>query len=262
MGDKVNILGLPFDRITMNQALAVIEEFIQEGKPHKIFCPNVSLLIWARRDGSLRKIYETCDLLPVDGMGITYASRLLGDPLPEKVSAVILFFRLIEISAKKGYKIFLFGAKQEILEKAIYNLKQQYPDLNIVGYRNGYFNRTEEKIIAQEIAKARPDILFVGMSSPLKEYFVERYLKEMNVPVSLGVGGSFDIAAGVYKLEPDWMSKAALAWFYRLIQEPRRMWKRYLTTNTIFLFLVLKELISRRVLARLWSARFKSNRQI
>ena len=132
--------------------------------------------------------------------------------------------------------------------------------MNIVGYRNGYFSKSDEQTIAQEIAKAHPDILFVGMSSPLKEYFVEGYLREMNVPVSLGVGGSFDIAAGVYKLEPDWMSKAALAWFYRLIQEPRRMWKRYLTTNTIFLFLVFKELIRRRLMARLLPARFKSNR--
>jgi N-acetylglucosaminyldiphosphoundecaprenol N-acetyl-beta-D-mannosaminyltransferase len=261
MGDRVDLFGLSFDRVTMDQALARIEEFIQEGTPHKVFCPNVALLVWARKDEELRRVYQTCDLLPVDGMGIYYASRLLGDPLPEMVSAVLLFFRLIERAAANGYKLYLFGSRQEILEKAIQNLKQQYPTLNIVGYRNGYFTANDEPQIVQEIAQARPDILFVGMSSPLKERFVERNLQRMGVPVCLGVGGSFDIAAGVYKLEPRWMSKAGLAWFYRLIQEPRRMWKRYLTTNTVFVGLVFKALVTRRLLARLRPANSSARQQ-
>jgi N-acetylglucosaminyldiphosphoundecaprenol N-acetyl-beta-D-mannosaminyltransferase len=247
MCDKVDFLGLSFDRVTIDQALTQIEAFIYEGTPHKIFCPNVALLIWSRKNEELRRVYKTCDLLPADGMGIYYASRLLGDPVPEMVSAVILFFKLVERAAKKGYKLYLFGTKQEILEKAVHNLKQNYPTLNIVGYRNGYFTLDDEPQIVQEIAQVHPDILFIGMSSPLKEFFLERNLDRMGVPVSLGVGGSFDVAAGVYKLAPLWMSKLALEWFYRLIQEPRRMWKRYLTTNSIFIYLVLRAFIIKRL---------------
>lgn len=255
MKHKVDFLGLSFDRVTMDQAVARIEEFIREGTPHKIFCPNVALLIRSRKNEQLRRIYETCDLLPADGMGIYYASRLLGDPVPEMVSAVILFFRLVERAAEKGYRLYLFGTKQEILENAVDNLKRQYPTLNIVGCRNGYFTPDDEPQIVQQIARARPDILFVGMSSPLKERFVEQNLERMGVPVCLGVGGTFDVAAGVYKLAPVWMRKLALEWVYRLIQEPRRMWKRYLTTTSIFLCLVFKAFLSRRLFARLRPAK-------
>jgi N-acetylglucosaminyldiphosphoundecaprenol N-acetyl-beta-D-mannosaminyltransferase len=258
MNNKVDLLGLSFDRITMDQALAKIEEFIRKGKPHKIFCPNAALLVWARKDEELRRIYQTCNLLPVDGMGIYYASRLLGDPVPEMVSAVLLFFRLIERAAEKGYKLYMFGSKQEILEKAVQTLKEQYPTLEIVGYRNGYFKPDDEPQIVNEIAKVRPDILFIGMSSPLKERFVEKNLERMSASVCLGVGGSFDIAAGVYKLAPTWMRKLALEWFYRFIQEPRRMWKRYLTTNTIFVWLVFRAFMTRRLLAKLWQLKPKA----
>jgi len=261
MRDRVDFLGLSFDRVSLDEALARIEEFIQEGTPHKVFCPNVALLIWSRRDEELRRVYETCDLLPADGMGIYYASRLLGDPVPEMVSAVILFFKLIERAAEKGYRLYLFGTKQEILEKAVDNLRRQYPTLNIVGHRNGYFTPEDEPQIVQEIARVHPDILFLGMSSPLKERFVERNLKQMGVPVCLGVGGSFDVAAGVYKLAPEWMKKLALEWFYRLMQEPRRLWKRYLTTNTVFVVLVLKAFVTRRLFARVRSARPTSRQQ-
>ncbi len=262
MRDKVDFLGLSFDRITMDQAVARIEAFIQEGTPHKVFCPNVALLIWSRQNEELRRVYENCDLLPADGMGIYYASRLLGDRVPEMVSAVLLFFRLVEQAAEEGYRLYLLGTKQEILEKAVDNLKRQYPTLNIVGYRNGYFTADDEAQIVQQIAQARPDILFVGMSSPLKERFVERNLERMGIPVCLGVGGSFDVAAGVCKLAPAWMRKLALEWLYRLIQEPRRLWKRYLITNMVFVCLVFRAFVSRRLLGWARPASARSKQQI
>lgn len=250
MRDKVDFLGLPFDYVTVDQALERIDEFIRQGASHKIFCPNVTLLVWSRKNEELRRIYQECDLLPIDGMGIYYASRLLGNPVPEMVSGSLLFFKLIERASEKGYRVYLFGTTQEILDKAVHNLARQYPSLKIAGYRNGYFSHEDEPSIVQEIRRMHPDILFMGMSTPLKERFVDRYLAEMGVPVCLGVGGSFDIAAGVYKFAPVWMRNLALEWLYRLLQEPRRLWKRYLTTNTIFLWIVLKAFVTNRLLAR------------
>lgn len=240
---KVDFLGLSFDRVTMDQAVARIEEFVHESTPHKIFCPNVALLIWSRRNEELRRFYETCDLLPAEGMGIYSALHLLSDSLPELFSAVFLFFNLIDLAAKKGYKLYLLGTKQEILENTVQSLKHKYPTLNIVGYQNGYFTPDDEPQIVKEISRIRPDILFLGMSSPLKEFFVKRNLQQMEVPVCIGVGGTFDVVAGVFKLAPNWMRKLGLEWFYRLVQEPRRMWKRYLSTNSIFAYLVIKAFI-------------------
>jgi N-acetylglucosaminyldiphosphoundecaprenol N-acetyl-beta-D-mannosaminyltransferase len=261
MGEKVDFLGMTFDNVTMDEAVARVEQFIQEGTPHKLFCPNVALYIWSRSNGELRHTYETSDLLTADGMGIYYASRLLGNPVKEMISAVFLFFRLVERAAEKGYRLYLLGTKLHILEKAIGNLQRQYPALQIVGWHNGYFTPDEELQIVGQIADARPDILFIGMSTPLKERFVERNLDKMGVPVCIGVGGSFDVAAGVYKLAPAWMRKAGLEWLYRLIQEPRRMWRRYLTTNTVFVYLVFKAFVTHRLLARLRPARGISKEQ-
>jgi N-acetylglucosaminyldiphosphoundecaprenol N-acetyl-beta-D-mannosaminyltransferase len=244
---KPDFLGLPLDRLTMGEAIERIEGFVRSGIPRKIFCPNVALLVWSRRNADLRRIYRDCDLLPADGMAIYYASRLLGDPIPEMVSGSLLFFKLLELAAKKGYRVYFFGTTQAILETAVANLRRRYPGLQIAGYRNGFFSQSEAPRIAEEIRESRPDFLFVGMSTPLKECFVDTYQQVMQVPVSLGVGGSFDIAAGVYKFAPRWMRVLALEWLYRLIQEPRRMWKRYLTTNSVFLYLVGKALLRRLI---------------
>ncbi len=242
---KADILGMEFDAVTMAETLDKIDAFIGSGVPHKIFCPNVALYVWSRSDPELRRFYESCDLLPSDGMGIYYASRLLGNLVPESVSAVFIFFRLLELASEKCYKFYFLGSREEVLEKALENARRQYPGINIVGSRNGYFSLEDEPRIVEDIRGSGADVLFLGMSTPMKERFVERNLEKMGVPVSLGVGGSFDVLAGVCRLAPIWMRKAGLEWFYRLIQEPGRMWKRYLTTNTIFGYLVFKEMFKR-----------------
>ncbi len=244
---KSDFLGLPLDHVTMDQAVLRFEQFVHDGLPRKVFCPNVALLVWARQQPELQRIYHECDLLPADGMAIYYASRLLGDPIPEMVSGSLLFFRLLELSQAKGYRVYFLGTTQAILEQAVSNLRRQYPGLQIAGYRNGFFRWEDAPGIAEEIRGSRPDFLFVGMSTPLKERFVDVYQQVMKVPVSLGVGGSFDIAAGVYKFAPNWMRVLALEWLYRLIQEPRRMWRRYLTTNSVFLYLVAKAFVRRLI---------------
>lgn len=247
---KSDFLGIPFDNVTMDEAVARLEQFIEEGTPRKVFGLSSHLYVWSRSNPELQRTYETSDLLTVDGMGVYWASRLLSNPAREMVSAVLLMFRIIERAAEKGYKLYLLGTKEDILLKAVGNLRQEYPTLNIVGWHNGYFSAEEEPRIVEEIAEAKPDILFIGMTSPLKERFMERNLPKLGVPVCMGVGGGVDVVAGVYKLAPGWMRKAGVEWLYRLIQEPRRMWKRYATTHTLFACLVLKAFIKQRLILK------------
>ena len=140
----------------------------------------------------------------------------------------------------KRIPTFFFGAREPIVQKNVEKFKAKYPQLDIAGYRNGYFTQEEEKDIADQIRDSRADILFVGMSSPKKEKFLNQWMPHMQVPFSMGVGGSFDIVAGLTKRAPKWMQESGLEWLHRFLQEPRRMWWRYAKTNTIFIWKLLK----------------------
>jgi N-acetylglucosaminyldiphosphoundecaprenol N-acetyl-beta-D-mannosaminyltransferase len=240
--ERVNILGLKFDNLSMEESLAVTEEFIRKRTPHQIFTPNAALLVWAHSDPFLRQVYEDSDLVTADGMSILVAGRLLGAPLKERVPAYLLMFRLFDRAEEKGYRFFFVGAKPEVIEKAMINLRRQRPTLAVAGWHHGYFDLNNAEDVVEKIRQSNADVLCVGMSTPLKERFIYKNLQKMNVPVCIGVGGAIDILAGLYKVAPAWMTKVGLEWLYRLIQEPRRLWKRYLTTNSIFVFLLLREL--------------------
>lgn len=144
------------------------------------------------------------------------------------------------IVRKKGYKIYLFGAKEEVVTKVKKLFEDKYPNIQIVGYRNGYFTEKDEPEIVKNMAESGADMMFVAFSSPKKEYWVNKYLKQLNIPFVMGVGGSFDVVAGVTDRAPLWMQKHGLEWFYRFIQEPRRMWKRYIVGNAKFVALTYK----------------------
>ncbi|MBI2082659.1 MAG: WecB/TagA/CpsF family glycosyltransferase [Deltaproteobacteria bacterium] len=238
---KNRLFGLEFDNLNLEETLEKIDELVHSKKPHMIFTPNVALTVWARKNPFLKEVYDRCDLLLVDGMAIYYASQILGKPCKENVAAFRVFLKLLEEGPKKGYRFYFFGAKEEAVKKAVENTRLKYPGIQIIGYRNGYFKQEEVPGIVQEISNTKPDILFVAMPTPQKEKFVAENLNKMGVPVSLGVGGSFDIVAGLCKQAPHWMTVLCLEWFYRLVQEPRRMWKRYLTTNLVFLRLFFVE---------------------
>lgn len=248
MSGRIEFLGLCFDNLTLVEALDRIERFIQERTPRKIFTPNVALLIWSRRDPLLRDVYRSCDVVTVDGMAIYYALHLIGTPVKESLSASLMFYPLLRLAQQKGHRVYLLGAKEQVLQATVHNLQQQFPGLRIVGAHHGYFDVENASAVVADIRKAAPDILLLGMSTPMKEILAQRYLAAMNVPVTLGVGGMFDIAAGLARFAPTWIRRLCLEWLYRLLQEPRRMWKRYLTTNVVFLWLVQKELVRRRVL--------------
>jgi N-acetylglucosaminyldiphosphoundecaprenol N-acetyl-beta-D-mannosaminyltransferase len=152
---------------------------------------------------------------------------------------------LLDVGGERGYRFYLLGATQEVIEKAVAEISRMYPRAQIGGYRNGYFNEDDERGIAQEIKRAEPDVLFVAMTSPKKEQFMARWADHMSVPVVHGVGGSFDVLAGQVKRAPRIWQKLGLEWLFRVLQEPRRLWRRYLFTNVAFVRLLLREYLAR-----------------
>jgi len=239
---RISICGLPVDAITMKETILMINEAIEEKKDtiHHVVI-NAAKVVNAQKDPELKKSISNCDIINADGLSIVWASRFLNNPVPERVAGIDLMEALVRLSAEKGYKIFLLGAKEEIVKKVATLYSEKYGHQIIAGYRNGYFKKEDELEVAREIAGSGADILFVAITSPKKEIFLNTYKKEINMPFIMGVGGSFDVIAGYVKRAPQWMQKTGLEWLYRVKQEPRRMWKRYLVGNSKFIYMILKE---------------------
>lgn len=238
--NKINFLGVQMDAITMKETLDVCQKFIESGKPHQHVVVNTAKVVDMQKNKELFDDVTGADLINIDGMGVVWGARLFGRKVPERVAGIDLFDNLLSLSEKKGYKVYFFGATQEVLENLVKNMKEKYPKLKIVGYRNGYYDEKEQLAIAKEIKKSKAQLLFVGMSSPKKERFIKGQLKNTGVSFAMGVGGSFDVFAGKTKRAPKWMQKSGLEWFYRFLQEPRRLFKRYFSTNTKFAWLLIK----------------------
>jgi len=246
MSERIMLMGCSIDNLSMEETLQAIEGFIQTGKPHQHVVVNVDKLVKASRDPELRRIINGCALVNVDGMPVVWASRLLGKPLKERVAGVDLFDALMLRAGEKGWRVFLLGAKEDVVGKVASTYRQRYPALVLAGWRNGYWKgELEEAQVAAQIREARPDLLFVAISSPKKEQFLGRWQAEMKIPFAMGVGGSFDVAIGRVKRAPAWMQKAGLEWFYRFLQEPRRMFRRYFIQDMAFVWLLIKEVARR-----------------
>jgi N-acetylglucosaminyldiphosphoundecaprenol N-acetyl-beta-D-mannosaminyltransferase len=241
MSNRVEMMGCQIDNLSMEETLQTIEGFIKNGQPHQHVVVNVDKLVKASRDEELRRIINECALVNADGMPVVWASRLLGKSLKERVAGVDLFESLMKRSAGKGWRVFLLGAKEEVVSGVKTLYEQKYPGLTVAGYRNGYWKPEEEAGVVELIKEARADLLFVAISSPKKEHFLGRYQAEMKIPFAMGVGGTFDVAVGKVKRAPVWMQNAGLEWFYRFLQEPRRMFKRYFVDDMAFFWLLLKE---------------------
>jgi N-acetylglucosaminyldiphosphoundecaprenol N-acetyl-beta-D-mannosaminyltransferase len=246
MNQRVKIMGCLIDNLSMEETLQTIEGFIISGIPHQHVVVNVDKLVKASRDRELRRIINECALINVDGMPVVWASRLLGIALKERVAGVDLFEALMHRSAEKGWRVFLLGAREEVVSKVKTIYERKYPGLQVTGYRNGYWKQEEETAVVDHIKSAKADLLFVAISSPKKENFLARYQAEMKIPFAMGVGGTLDVAVGNIKRAPLWMRKSGLEWFYRFLQEPRRMFKRYFIDDLAFLGLLSKELLSRQ----------------
>jgi len=246
MRKRVKILDCPIDCLNMQETLQLIENAIKEKSQLQHMVVNAALLVYMQRNKELYDSIVSSDIITADGQAVVWASKILGKPLPERVAALDVMERLVRLAYEKRYKVFFLGAKEKIVKKVVEKYTNEFSSEIIAGFRNGYFSEQEEQTIAQQIANSGANMLFVAISSPKKERFLCKYkdtLKDINF--MLGVGGGFDVIAGKVKRAPLWMQKSGLEWFYRLIQEPRRMWKRYLITNTLFIWMIFKEWISR-----------------
>jgi N-acetylglucosaminyldiphosphoundecaprenol N-acetyl-beta-D-mannosaminyltransferase len=239
------LFGVSIDALRMDETLDIIDAAIAARRPLLVGVVNAAKIVNMRRDAALRESVLHADLILADGMSIVWASRLLGQPLPERVAGIDLMLGMFERGQKRGYRIYCLGATQEVLQRFMANVARDYPGLNIVGGQHGYFTPEEEARVAAEIGAARPDILLAAMTSPKKEQFLARWGSQLNVTVCHGVGGSFDVVAGLVRRAPAVWQRLGLEWLYRVLQEPGRLWKRYLVTNTVFGALVLRELVSR-----------------
>jgi len=242
-----SVLGVGIHAATLAQAIARCETAIDRGERVRIGVVNAAKLVHMRSDALLRESVLSSDLVLADGMAVVWASRIVGEPLPERVTGIDLFEYLVASAARRGDGVYLLGAKPEVLEQTRATLCARHPDLRIVGARDGYFRDDESREVADAIRAAGASMLFVGMSSPRKEVFLAKYGDALGVAVCHGVGGSFDVVAGVTQRAPDAWQRNGLEWLYRLLQEPRRMWRRYLSTNTIFVALVLRAWLARIV---------------
>ena len=179
----------------------------------------------------------------MDGTGVVWGARLLGYKIPERVAGIDLFYKLLEMAQRTENSVFLLGARNEVITHTVEKVNQLYPKLKIVGFNHGYF-WDDEKTIVEKIQKSGAKLLFVAITSPKKENFINRWRDELGVEFVMGVGGTFDIVAGVTTRAPLWMQKFGLEWLYRLLQEPRRMWKRYTITNSLFAWMLLRSFFS------------------
>lgn len=238
---RIEMMGCKIDNLSMEETLQTIEGFIDSGLPHQHVVVNVDKLVKARHDPALRDIINNCALINADGMPVVWASRLLGKGLKERVTGVDLFDALMVRAADKGWRVFLLGAKEEVVSAVRARYAQRYPQLVFAGYRNGYWKPEDEPQLIADITQARADLLFVAISSPKKEQFLGAYQAVMRVPFAMGVGGTFDVFAGKVKRAPRWMQNIGMEWAYRFLQEPRRMFRRYFIEDTAFFGMFLRE---------------------
>lgn len=237
------LFGFRLDALSMEDAVARCRKALETRQRILIGVLNAAKIVASRRNELLRASLLDCDVLLADGQSIVWASRLLRRPLPERVAGIDLFECLLSVAHEESRPVYLLGARRDVLARLQAVLKERYPGLRIAGSHDGYFAEADSARIAEHIRGSGADMLFLGMSSPRKEIFLGRFGSTLNVPVMHGVGGSFDVLAGHTSRAPLAWQRLGLEWAYRVLQEPRRLWWRYLSTNTAFILLTIIELV-------------------
>ena len=222
MPKKVTILGVPVDAITMGEAVARIDSFIEKRTPVLVATANAEMLMRATHDGALRRILQGAAMVTPDGAGTVWAAHHLGHAMPERVAGYDMVQELMREAPAKHRRIFFFGSAPGVADKAKKKAEQLYPGIEIVGTRNGFFTAADEPAIIEEIKAAHPDILLAALGVPKQEKWLAKHLGELGVPVAIGVGGTFDIMAGIMKRAPRWMQRAKLEWLFRGMMQPKR----------------------------------------
>ncbi|HWA25819.1 MAG TPA: WecB/TagA/CpsF family glycosyltransferase [Lacunisphaera sp.] len=248
----VCILGVPLDPVTMDEALARIDAMVASGRPHYVVTPNVDFLVQARTNPELHRILCEADLVLCDGQPLVWASRWLGNPLPERVAGADLAPRLLAQAERKGHRVYLLGATPEANEEACRRLAERHPNLQLAGsYAPPIcaFEDMDHEALICRIRAAEPDILLISFGCPKQERWIARNYRALGVPVCLGLGATIDFLAGRVRRAPAWMRRCGLEWTYRLLQEPRRLFRRYWTDVRYF---------GGALLAQWWNVRAKA----
>ncbi len=235
--------GITLHAVDLRQAVARCTEAIDHGECLRIGIVNAAKVVAMGKNESLRQAVCGCDLVLADGQAVVWASGLLGRPLPERVTGIDLFTELLGQAAARGDRVFFLGAREEVGQAMLAEVRRRHPELVIAGYRDGYFRPEQDAEVADAIKQASPDLLFIGMSSPRKELFSHNFGERTCAKVVHGVGGSFDILAGLTRRAPAWWQRHGLEWLYRALQEPVRLGRRYASTNFAFMTLVARAAI-------------------
>jgi N-acetylglucosaminyldiphosphoundecaprenol N-acetyl-beta-D-mannosaminyltransferase len=238
--NRAHVLGCEIDRLTIHEAVERCEHHIEARVSAQHMAVNAAKVVAMQDDSELLRLVNSCEIVTADGQAIVWASRLLRDPLPSRVTGIDLMQELLALAERKGYGVYLLGARADVLEQAMARMRRLHPGLRIVGHRDGYFSESEEQGIVAAIRGSQPDLLFVAMPSPRKERFIGRWRDELEIPFCMGVGGAFDVMAGVTRRAPRPLQRLGLEWAFRLAQEPRRLLRRYLVGNWRFITLTLR----------------------
>lgn len=242
MVNRVKFIQTFIDDLTMDETVELIEKAIQQNEQLHHTVINAAKVVALQKDLELRNSVNSSDIINADGQAIVWGANILGKNIRERVAGIDLMEKLVKTSFHKNYKIYLLGAQEDVVSALAKKYIERYGEEIIAGFRNGYFTKEQEKDVMREIAHSGANMLFVAISSPKKENLLYQYKNELrNVNFIMGVGGSFDVISGKVKRAPLWMQKSGLEWFFRFLQEPKRMWRRYLVGNTKFIALVLKE---------------------
>jgi N-acetylglucosaminyldiphosphoundecaprenol N-acetyl-beta-D-mannosaminyltransferase len=244
-----HLLGVPIADATLNDVLDLVDQAITSRTHLQIGVVNAAKLVSMRRDPALCQDVLSSDIVLADGVSVVWASRLLRSPLPERIAGIDLMMAMLERGKERKYRVYCLGATAEVLARVVEAIARDFPGVVVAGSQHGYFSNEDEEAVAMSIKDACPDILLVAMSSPRKEQFLGRWGRRLDVPVCHGVGGSFDVVAGMVQRAPQAWQRLGLEWLYRTKQEPRRLWKRYLVTNTVFLWMVVTALVAQSVRA-------------
>lgn len=247
---RSQVLGISIDPLTMTQVLSRCTDTVDSGGYLSIGVVNAAKVVAMRRDPGLRRAVTECQMVLADGQSVVWASRMLRVPLPERVAGIDLFLALLAEAERRGDRVYFLGARPDVLAAMMDSVARTFPALVVAGARDGYFTADQEPEVAAEINRVGTDLLFLGMSSPKKELFLSQWGELTSACVVHGVGGSFDILAGITQRAPLRYQKLGLEWLYRAQQEPIRLGRRYLKTNMSFIAMVGREVFRDRIARR------------
>lgn len=238
---RVNLFGISVDPLTTKQTVELVRKKIVNKVPTHLLGMNADKVNGLGKDKQYDEIVKNADIINADGVSLIMAAKFLNKSIPERVAGIDLMQDLLEMAEKDGFSVYFLGAKHAVVSTLVDRMKGKYPQLQIVGYRDGYFGKDEWQNISNELKEAHPDLVFIGISSPTKEYLIDYFMKQGNNAIFMGVGGSFDVLSGYIKRAPKWVRKTNMEWMYRFLQEPKRLFKRYFFGNVKFLISMFRE---------------------